>query len=273
MGKKISQLVQLTAAQAAQTDLIPIVDISAGKTKYITLKDLTGLPDVGWIATGESWAYSSWTLATRIGVVTVPSDATTKYTPGMRIRFSQSTGGTKYGVITAVTATTLSIFFPSPGVLQNEAISSPVYSPEWAPVGFDPDVNDAPWQPYTPTWTNMTIGNAVVSCRYKKIGKTVFVRIQVALGSTSSSAANTVIQGTLPLPQNSDYGSLGIPVGNLKMNDTGNGNYPGVIRLPGSDKFDLICFTANATYVTEYGNPAALGNGDVIYGQFVYETT
>ena len=136
MGKRTSQLTQLTAAQVAQGDFLPIVDVSAGQTKYVTVKDLTGLPDTGWLATGESWAYSSWDSTRRIGIITVPTDATTKYTPKMRVRFSQTTGGTKYGIITYVTATTLTIHFPSGTTLNNEAITSPVYSPLDTPVGF-----------------------------------------------------------------------------------------------------------------------------------------
>lgn len=139
MGKRTSQLTQLTAAQVAQGDFLPIVDVSAGQTKYVTVKDLTGLPDTGWLATGESWAYSSWSATTRIGVITVPTDATTKYTPKNRIRFSQTTGGTKYGIIVAVTATTLTVFFPVGTTFNNETITSPVYSPLDSPLGFNTD--------------------------------------------------------------------------------------------------------------------------------------
>lgn len=138
--KRLDQLTQLTAAQLSQDDIIGIRDQSAGQTKYITVKDLTGAPEFGWQATGESWAYSSWTAATRIGVITVPTDATTKYQPGNRVRFSQTTGGTKYGIIHAVTATTLTVFFPVGTTFNNEAITSPVFSPIDSPFGFDKDI-------------------------------------------------------------------------------------------------------------------------------------
>jgi len=144
MGKRTSQLTQLTAAQVAQGDFLPIVDVSAGQTKYVTVKDLTGLPDFGWTATAESWAYSSYDSATRIGVVTVPTDATTKYTLGNRVRFSQTTGGTKYAIIHAMTATSLTLFFQSGQSLANETITSPVYSALKSPYGFDAD--PANWQ-------------------------------------------------------------------------------------------------------------------------------
>ena len=161
MSKRISQLTQLTAAQLASNDILAIVDVSAGQTKYITVKDLTGLPDFGWTATGESWAYSSWDSTTRIGVITVPTDATVKYTPKNRVRFSQTTGGTKYGIIHKVTATTLTVHFPSGTTLTNETITSPVYSGEDSPVGFPTDV--ASWLlTYTNTSTTAATGSVGV---------------------------------------------------------------------------------------------------------------
>ena len=147
MGKRISQLTQLTAANIAQTDLIPIVDVSAGATKYATVKDLVGIPDNNWTAAGETWSYSSFSSTTRKGVITVPSDATTKYSVGMWVRFSQTTGGTKWGVITAVTTTTLTVNMFSNQTLANETITTPMFSALNQPYG-------APKIPYKSTDAN-----------------------------------------------------------------------------------------------------------------------
>jgi len=54
----------------------------------------------------------------------------------MRIKISQSTGGTKYGIITKVADTALTVFFGTDYTLNNEAISSPYYSTQKAPFGF-----------------------------------------------------------------------------------------------------------------------------------------
>lgn len=141
MAKRFNQLTQLTAAQVAQNDIIPIRDESAGQTKYITVKDLTGSPDTGWTATGEAWTFSSWTSASNTGVVTVPTDATTKYAVGMWVRFSQTTGGTKYGKILSLTATTMTIWMPG-YTLTNETVTSPVYSTVATPVGLPITLRD-----------------------------------------------------------------------------------------------------------------------------------
>ena len=95
----------------------------------------------GWIAANETWTYSSWDASVYTGVITVPSDATTKYSAGMRIKITQTTGGTKYGIITAVATTSLTVFFGTDYTLTNEAISNPYYSPHKAPLGFPLDPN------------------------------------------------------------------------------------------------------------------------------------
>ncbi len=137
MAKKISQLGQLLRTAIASGDKIPILDESAGQTKYVTVGDLVGIPDFGWTASGESWAYSAWSATTRIAEVTVPTDATTKYQPGMRVKFTQSTGGTKYGIIMKVEATKLHVLVPVGITFNNEALSDIFYSGEKAPLGFD----------------------------------------------------------------------------------------------------------------------------------------
>lgn len=143
MAKRITQLSELTTA--ASDDYIVIVDTSTGTTKKITVKNLTGLPDIGWIATGESWSYSAWNSTLKRGTITVPSDATTKYQKGMFVRFSQSTGGTKWGYIVSVTSTTLVVYMGS-STLNNEAISSPVYSQLAQPLGVPSNVSN--YNPY-----------------------------------------------------------------------------------------------------------------------------
>ena len=136
MARPIPDMDQMTAAEVATDDSIIIDDTSAGETKRIPVGDLLGLPKMGWVAAGQVWTFSSFNSSTRIGVATVPSNATTKYSVGMRIQFTQSTGGTKYGFVVAVTSTTISIFFGLSVTFNNEAISTPYYSTEYMPFGY-----------------------------------------------------------------------------------------------------------------------------------------
>lgn len=180
--KRLDQLTQLTASQLARNDIIGIRDMSAGQTKYITVEDLTGVPSFGWQAAGESWTFSSWDATTRIGVITVPSNATLKYQAGNRVSFTQATGGTKVGIIHAVTATTLTVFFPVGTTLNNEAITSPIYSPLDTPFGFskDPEL----WTLVTRKTTRTTQGASVNT--YYNIGGS----LQIGAGKWLLSAAD-----------------------------------------------------------------------------------
>lgn len=48
----------------------------------------------------------------------------------------------------------------------------------------------AAWTAFTPTWTNLTVGNATQTCAYIQIGKLIIARFRLVFGST------TVVSGT-----------------------------------------------------------------------------
>jgi len=103
----------------------------------------------GWIDADETWVYDAATTftnsnTTRTGSFTIASfDATTKYEPGMKVKFTQSTGGVKKGIIESVVfddpGSTITVFLGTDFTLNNEAISSPFYSFMKKPFGFDID--------------------------------------------------------------------------------------------------------------------------------------
>lgn len=134
-----------------------LVPQSAVNLSGATFTDIAALPPQvsGWRSITDAWAYSSWSSTTRTGVITVPSDATLRYSAGMRIRIRQSTGGTKYGVIVAVSSTTLTVFFQSGTTLNNETIYYPAYSGQKAPLGFNTDRNQ--WALYVTDTTNRIV--------------------------------------------------------------------------------------------------------------------
>lgn len=135
MALPIPDLDTMTAAEVAADDKIIIDDTSADETKTIEVGELLGLPDLGWTPAGETWSFVSWNSTTKIGVMQVPSDATTKYSVGMWVRIVQATGGTKIGKITAVTSTSISVNFFNLYSLINETITTPFYSPLAQPYG------------------------------------------------------------------------------------------------------------------------------------------
>jgi hypothetical protein len=57
------------------------------------------------------------------------------------------------------------------------AVNSGATAPEWS---------NLPWTTWTPTYNDITIGNATVVARYVKLGKTVHFSISITFGSTTS---------------------------------------------------------------------------------------
>jgi hypothetical protein len=55
------------------------------------------------------------------------------------------------------------------------------------------------WVAYTPTWTNITVGNGVITARYTKRGKTIQGSVKFLFGSTSD-VSGTNISVSLPVP-------------------------------------------------------------------------
>ena len=90
----------------------------------------------GWLSAGETWTYASVDNPT--GVITINGNKTTKYSLGMRIKFTNG-GNTIYGIITKISYsspnTTLSFLHeinPSTNtalhLIANSAITNNYYS-------------------------------------------------------------------------------------------------------------------------------------------------
>ncbi|NLL02291.1 MAG: hypothetical protein GX265_04650 [Mollicutes bacterium] len=109
-----------------------------------TANDITNSLLSGWIPTGETWTYSSVDDPT--GVITIVGDKTTKYSLGMRIKFTNG-GNTIYGIITAIsysspntTLTFLHEIDPTDSLalhlMGDSAITDNYYSSMKVPFGF-----------------------------------------------------------------------------------------------------------------------------------------
>jgi hypothetical protein len=212
MARPIPDMDQMTAAEVATDDSIIIDDTSAGETKRINVGDLVGLPVVGWTAAGETWSYSSWSATTRVGVFTVPTNATLKYTAGMRVRITQSTGGVKYGIILAVATTSLTVLFPSGVTFNNETITNPYYSVQKSPYGFD--ANPALWQLSFTSASGFTKASPTANVWYLCTGHTLVVpvgawnlRYTISIGGTRASASGIRLKSTLATASSSETDS------------------------------------------------------------------
>lgn len=95
-----------------------------------------------------------------------------------------------------------------------------------------PAATIAAWASWTPTWTNLTVGNGVVLAKYVQLGKTVHFRLKLTFGTTSSISG--LPDFTLPVAAAADYtGEWTIGHGSLL--DTGTKAWIGAPQIKISD--------------------------------------
>ena len=111
---------------------------------------------------------------------------------------------------------------------------------------------DTAWTSWTPTTTGWTIGNGTFTAKYKKIGKTVFIRVHFKAGSTTTFSG-AGFSFTLPSTPNvtTDYVQLTFPgVGH----DVGTSvfNLHGIVGAGNTDMtiVNIQVWNASGTYVT-----------------------
>jgi hypothetical protein len=179
---KISALPSVTAPLGA--DNIPLVE--SGTTSQVTVGNLIG---TGWVSCSESWSYASATT------ITVPSDATTKYQVGDKIKITQTT--VKYFYIVAVAATTLTVATSTDYTVANAAISANFYSRAVRPFDF------ASWMAYTPTHTasSGTFSGETVTdtANFMIIGQEMIVRGTTTFGALGAGSPAGEYQLSYPV--------------------------------------------------------------------------
>lgn len=106
--------------------------------------------------------------------------------------------------------------------------------------------NNWTWDSFTPTWTNLTVGNGTNTGAYIKIGRTVHVRAEFVLGSTSSVGADPYI--TLPITA-AAYTADRSQVGLVGFNDVGTNSPVGVVRMRSTTTASIFALNASSTYL------------------------
>jgi hypothetical protein len=98
------------------------------------------------------------------------------------------------------------------------------------------------WTTYTPTFTNLTVGNGTLVGRYCKIGKVCHLYIQLIFGSTTSISGTPTI--TLPI----DSINVGF-IAPLWINDIGTADYYGGAQF-GTSTITLFVSNSSTTYTS-----------------------
>lgn len=134
----------------------------------------------------------------------------------------------------------------------------------WTPV-FDP--SGFQWQTFATTWrggtTNPTLGNGTMLMRYIKLGKLVFIQLNLTMGSTTTYGAGSW-SWSLPFAPAS---SLAGQTTGSALGAIGGTTYLGVSQFVGGFLFP----SANGTFM-DATHPAAWTSGSVVMSSFFYET-
>ena len=129
------------------------------------------------------------------------------------------------------------------------------------------------WQSWTPTWTNLTVGNGTVAAYYARTGKTVCARIRFTMGSTSSMGTNPSF--TLPVTAATEYATQPPAIGIAYVEDASVAGYLGFIRAISDTAAKPAVWNSSATYVTDGGlgatTPFTWATNDFFNGTFMYE--
>lgn len=128
---------------------------------------------------------------------------------------------------------------------------------------------------FTPTFTNLTIGNGTISARYKQIGKLVQGRISVVFGSTTSISGD--VSFTLPVAATAYAGTANVtPIGDAQMYDVSAARlYFGKVSMSSSGLATIRAQAADLPYLYFFllgaGVPFTWATGDEIGISFEYE--
>ncbi len=130
----------------------------------------------GWTLASETWTYASATT------ITVPTDATNKYSVGDKIRLKQG-GSYKYFYVVGVAATVLTITGGTDYTFTNATVTDNYYSKLGTPVGFPH------WFNYTPSYVGFSANpSGGMGARFVMIGRLLKVDHNPSTGTSNATS-------------------------------------------------------------------------------------
>ena len=126
---------------------------------------------------------------------------------------------------------------------------------------------------WSPSYTNLTVGNGTVVPRYSQANKLVIADFTFTLGSTSSIGTNPNI--SLPVSASSQYTFDRNAVGHVYVRDNATATYYGAVYLDSSTHMAPLLYNASGTYTTASlvtaTVPMTWATGDILYMRAIYE--
>jgi hypothetical protein len=123
---------------------------------------------------------------------------------------------------------------------------------------------------FTPSFTNLTVGNGTVSAGFSVFNKILFCTVSVTLGSTSivGDPVRMTVPGSLSINTTSQK-----VLGQATLEDTGIATYMGVVQVTNATTVGLFVQNASTTYTTlntvNGTRPFASFNGDQFIFSFI----
>ncbi len=194
----------VTAPQTGSTITVSYQSAISTTGNADTLDGYHAADLVSWLATPGTLTYSSADAPTY--VVTTSVDMTATICVGMKMRVVQG-ATTLYLIVTAISATTITLYGGTDYVVANAAITAAYYSPHRAPIGFPMD--PLKWSVIVSSTTRRTQSSPVNGTWYN--GENIIIPIgswrtsyQVDVNTTKNAATVTDIYTTLSTANNSE---------------------------------------------------------------------
>lgn len=212
----------------------------------------------GWIDISVALTYLS------ASEITTASDMTGIISVGMKLKITQTT--VKYFDIVAIDSGKITVDAGTTYTVANAAITLPAYSTQDMPFGWDTD-----WWSYTPSLTNLTLGNGTIVGVYKRTGPNIVqMKVVITLGSTSSVDGD--VQVSPPSSANITNGLF--EIARAVLRDVGTQSYEGQVILIDATHISTRVFTSGGSYVggTSLSStvPFTWTTGDIIELAFIY---
>ncbi len=133
------------------------------------------------------------------------------------------------------------------------------------------------WQSWTPSYLGLTIGNGIVTAAYTKVGRTIYGRLKLERGTTTSFTGGALF--SVPEAMHSDYLAHVHHVGVAYIEDYVVTGHSGVVSTEASNPHYLYVRGGESTLTAFVQNtslsnsvPFAWAAGDYFDCHFVYES-
>lgn len=131
-----------------------------------------------------------------------------------------------------------------------------------------------PWQTWTPTYANLTVGNGTVVARYRKVGKMIEFRYSLTWGSTTTFTAGSNISISPPVSISSSY-SLFTTLGLATYYDANGSIFTSIISYESTNSMRPFVTSTTGTYASigqvNNTNPMTWTTGDIFSITGFYE--